>query len=250
MRLHHRHFPPAIPARASALTSALILAIASGAAFAQQAAPATPEDIAERLRIIERRLGIARAGDDSVPGDVAELDRRLRAVELGLDERDRQATIAAATPPAEAKPGPEITLSTDKGASIRSADGKAQLKLGVLVQADWRNFIDTDAPAQNDTFLWRRIRPTLEGGWGDLVGFRITPEFAGDGASIVDAYVDLKFNPAATVRVGKVKGPVGLERLQGGSATALIERGFPTELAPNRDIGAQLQGALAKSNVN
>ena len=32
--------------------------------------------------------------------------------------------------------------------------------------------------------------------------------------------------------------------------TALVERGFPTELAPNRDIGAQLQGALAQSKVN
>src|SRR5690606_24253549 len=133
--------------------------------------------------------------------DLAELDRRLRAIELGLDERDRQTAVAAAPVP-ENKPGPEIALDADKGASIKSADGRVQLKLGALVQADHRVFIDDDERPQNDTFLWRRIRPTLEGGWGDLVGFRITPEFAGDSASIVDAYVDLKFSPAATLRVG------------------------------------------------
>ena len=245
--------PPAAktrrPRRATlALSVALLL---TSTAVAQDAAT-TPEQIAERLRIVERRLGIA-PGDGAARTDLAELDRRLRAIELGLDERDRQSALVTAPPapqPAGKKPGPEITLSTDKGASIKSADGQVQLKLGVLAQADHRVFIDDDQRPQNDGFLWRRVRPTLEGSWGDLVGFRLTPEFAGDSASLIDAYVDLKFSPAATVRVGKVKGPIGLERLQGGGALAMIERGFPTELAPNRDLGAQLQGVLAKSKLN
>lgn len=244
---HLRPRPSSASIRRSAL--ALTLALLSTPVVAQTAAP-TPEEIAERLRIVERRLGIG-PDDASARNDLAELDRRLRAIELGLDERDRQASVAVAPAPSAsaAKPGPEVTLSADKGASIRSADDQVQLKLGVLAQADHRVFIDDDPAAQNDTFLWRRIRPTLEGSWGDLVGFRLTPEFAGDSASIVDAYVDLKFSPAATVRVGKVKGPIGLERLQSGGAIALVERGFPTELAPNRDIGVQLQGALAGAKV-
>lgn len=210
---------------------------------AQEAAP-TPAQVAERLRIIERRLGIAPA-EDAAPTDLSELDRRLRVIELGLDERDRQHASTATV-----APQPTLTLAADQGAAIRSADGQVQLKLGALVQADHRLFSDDDAHPQNDSFLWRRIRPTLEGSWGRLVGFRITPEFAGDSASIVDAYIDLKFSPAATVRAGKVKGPVGLERLQSGGATALVERGFPTELAPNRELGVQLQGALAASRLN
>ncbi len=240
---------PPTPSRAWPQRGALALSLAllAPTAAAQDAAP-TPGDIAERLRIVERRLGIA-PDEGAARADLAELDRRLRAIELGLDERDRQTAVAAAPAP-EKKPSPEVTLAADKGASIKSADGQVQLKLGALVQADHRVFIDDDERPQNDTFLWRRIRPTLEGSWGDLVGFRITPEFAGDSASIVDAYVDLKFSPAATLRVGKVKGPIALERLQGGAATALIERGFPTELAPNRELGVQLQGALASSKVN
>src|SRR5690606_19300104 len=106
-----------------------------------------------------------------------------------------------------------------------------------------------DAVANNDTFLWRVLRPTLEGSWGDLVGFRLTPEFAGDGASIVDAWVDLKFSPAATLRLGKSTLPVGLERLQSSSALGFVERGLPSEIAPNRDIGVQLQGSVADSKL-
>jgi phosphate-selective porin OprO/OprP len=119
-----------------------------------------------------------------------------------------------------------------------------------LVQADQRTFIGDNALPQNDSFLFRLIRPTLEGSFGPLVGFRLTPDFAGDSATIVDAYVDLRFDPAYTLRVGKFAGPVGLERLESSGATAMVERGFPTELAPNRDIGVQLQGELASGRVN
>src|SRR5690606_1389744 len=51
-------------------------------------------------------------------------------------------------------------------------------------------------------------------------------------------------------RAGKVKGPVGLERLQGGGATAFIERGLPTELVPNRELGVQLQGEVLDKTLN
>src|SRR5690606_39597886 len=95
------------PPRRTAL--ALSLALLSSAALAQEAAP-TPEQIAERLRIVERSLGIA-ATDGVAPTDLAELDRRLRAVELGLDQRNRQ--VAAAPPPSpEQKPAPADRKST------------------------------------------------------------------------------------------------------------------------------------------
>ncbi|HRN61533.1 MAG TPA: porin [Luteimonas sp.] len=250
MRLSTAPPPRSGATRPRRRTLALTLALLSATTAAQDAAP-TPEQIAERLRIVERRLGIA-PDEGTARSDLAELDRRLRAIELGLDERDRQSALAVAAPPppVEKKPAPEIILAADKGASIRSADGSVQLKLGAVLQADHRSFIDDDQRPQNDSFLWRRIRPTLEGSWGDLVGFRLTPEFAGDSASIVDAWIDLKFSPAATVRAGKLKGPISLERLQGASAIAFVERGFPTELAPNRDLGVQLQGALAASKLN
>lgn len=228
--------------------SRLSLAIALGlASIPALAADPTIEALAQRLAALEQRLGAAEASvglstDPASNPGTNDLDQRLRVIERKLELQAEEATAKAASMPV-------LSLS-DKGVALKSGDGDVELKLRGLVQADGRFFLDDDANPQNDTFLFRRIRPTLEGSWGKLVGFRLTPEFAGDSATIVDAYVDLKFDPRATVRIGKVKGPVGLERLQSGGSLAMVERGFPTELAPNRDIGVQLQGALAGDRVS
>jgi phosphate-selective porin OprO/OprP len=191
--------------------------------------------------------GVAQAADGP---SVEELDQRIKVLERQLELQAEDAATKAkdATVPS----------ASDKGFSLKKGD--YELKIKGLVQADLRYYLDdynptkkaapTDADRFNDTTLFRRIRPTFEGSLGKLVGFRLTPEFAGDSATIVDAYLDLKFNPAATVRVGKVKGPVALERLQSGGSTNFVERGFPTELAPNRDLGVQLQGDLFNSTLN
>lgn len=199
-------------------------------AFAQQA---SVEDLDQRIKILERQL------------------------EIQKEEGETKAKDAT------------TTKIDDKGVSIKKGD--YELKIKALVQFDGRTFLDDFNPANttptattnrnglysNDTWTFRRIRPTFEGSLGKWVGFRLTPEFAGTGAGevagnnlIVDAYVDLKLDPAYTIRAGKVKGPVALERLQSGGALTFVERGFPTELAPNRDLGIQLQGELFASTVN
>jgi len=189
---------------------------------------------------------------------VQDLDQRIKILERQLEIQKEEA---------ETKAKDATTSKIDeKGVSIKKGD--FELKIKGLVQADVRTYLDDYNPANttetattnrnglysNDTVTFRRIRPTFEGTFGKLVGFRLTPEFAGNGsgdaASIVDAYIDLKFSPAATLRAGKVKGPVGLERLQSGGSIGFVERGFPTELAPNRDLGIQLQGELFSSILN
>jgi phosphate-selective porin OprO/OprP len=137
----------------------------------------------------------------------------------------------------------------DKGLSARSADGAYELKLRGAVQADRRSFGDGDG-GQNDGFLFRIVRPTLEGQLGPLVAFRITPELAGDSASILDAWIDLRFDPRYTLRAGRFTSPVGLERLQSSSALSMMERAYPSELAPNRELGVQLQGELAQGRAS
>lgn len=233
--------------RASArlLSVAIALVIASPSVLAQDAKPsdaASQHALIERLEALERRLGVGGNTAEGTVGDAADLDRRLRVIERRLE-------LQAEDTAAKAAKDPVVSLAANKGLSIKSPEG-LELKVRGLVQADGRFFVGDERVPQNDGFLFRRIRPTLEGTWGSLVGFRITPEFAGDSATVVDAYVDLKFDPRATVRIGKVKGPVGLERLQSGGAIALVERGFPTELAPNRDLGVQLQGELFTNRLS
>jgi len=178
-----------------------------------------------------------------------EEEPRLEDVDTRLRVLERKAEIADEEAAARAKSSSSASAS-DKGFSLKSADGNYELKLRALVQGDARFYVDDNIPRFNDTFMLRRLRPTFEGSLGKLIGFRLTPEFAGASATIVDAYLDLKFHPAAVVRVGKQKGPVGLERLQSGGSLTFIERAFPTELAPNRDIGVTLQGELASATVN
>jgi phosphate-selective porin OprO/OprP len=172
-----------------------------------------------------------------------ELDQRLKVVE-------RQLEISKEDAETRAKDASSANAG-EKGFSLKSAKGDYELKLRALAQVDGRFFL-ADQNQFRDQFLLRRLRPTFEAWLGKFVGLRLTPEFAagagtsGDGlaASIVDAYIDLKFAPWAGLRVGKQKGPVGLERLQSGSAISFIERGYVTELVPNRDIGAALFGEV------
>jgi phosphate-selective porin OprO/OprP len=220
------------------LLSLALLAAFAPPAFAAEAL--TVEDLAERLRVLEQRLGTAPAAESGAD-PVAALDQRLRILERQLEIQQEEAAVRATTAP--------VLAVGDKGLSVKTPKGDYEIRLRGLVQADHRAFLGDDSPAFNDGFLFRRIRPTLEGNLGPLIGFRLTPEFAGDSATIVDAYVDVKFDPRYTLRAGKLKSPIGLERLQSGGATALIERGFPTELAPNRDLGVQLQGELARGTV-
>lgn len=227
----------------SRLVAAIALASALPAAHAQTAQP-NLQDIARRLQAIEQRLGTATPEPAVNDNGLADLDQRLRIIERKLElQAEEAATKAAATP--------TIALSADKGLSVKSTPpGDVEVKFKALVQADGRFFIDDGQFAQNDTFLFRRVEPTVEGSWGKLIGFRLNAQLAGDSATLNDAYVDLRFDPRATLRIGKTKTPVGLERLQSSGALAMVEQGFPSELAPGRDIGVQLQGEFAQSRLS
>lgn len=178
---------------------------------------------------------------------VQELEQRLLVLERKLEIQNEEAAT-------KAKDAPVVTAS-EKGFSLKNAKGDYEIKFTGLAQIDGRYFIGDDS-AFRDGFQARRLRPTIQGNLGKLVSFRFTPEFAGSGFgdasgnSIVDAYFDLKFSPAASLRIGKQKGPIGLERLQSGGSIELIERGFPTELVPNRDLGVALFGELAQGTVS
>jgi len=74
--------------------------------------------------------------------------------------------------------------------------------------------------------------------------YRLMPDFGQGTARLFDGYLNARLWPAAQLRVGKYKPPVGLERLQSANDLLFVERGLPTNLVPNRDVGAQLHGDL------
>jgi phosphate-selective porin OprO/OprP len=139
--------------------------------------------------------------------------------------------------------------STRRGFVIASADGANVLKLGALIQADGRYFPDSSTPSTANTWLLRRVRPILQGTLDDIYDFKLMPDFGGGKAIVQDAFVTARFEPWLQLTVGKLKAPVGLERLQSAADIRFIERGLPTDLVPNRDIGVQLGGALAAGRL-
>lgn len=229
-----RHTARAGSRRWAPLAVAVLCSLALPA-FAQH--KPTVEELQQRLEALERRLGTSVASDGSGEASVTDLDQRLRVIERRLELQQEEAV-------AKAKEAPVISVN-DKGASFKSADGNYEVRLRGLLQGDARFYVNDESLPQNDTFLLRTARPIIEGSLGKLIGFRFTPEFAGDSASIVDAYIDVRLDPAYTLRVGKFTSPVGLERLQSSSSLSGVERALPSELAPNRDIGVQLQGDVA-----
>ena len=243
---------PPVARPSIAFSSGIAVAASGGAASAasvrEAAQAAKIEALEDRLRRVEQLLAAAGTSNPAnANGAVASessdaLDQRLRIL-----ERQHELDQDAAT--AKAASTPVISLS-DKGLAARSPDGNFEIKFRGAVQADQRSYFGDKALPLNDTFLFRLVRPTIEGQFGSLVAFRLTPEFAGDSATLVDAWIDLRFNPAYTLRIGKMTSPVGLERLQSSSYLSMMERAFPSELAPNRDIGLQLQGDLANGRAS
>ncbi len=110
-----------------------------------------------------------------------------------------------------------------------------------LLQLDGRFFPDNGL----DTFTTRSLRPEVDARFGDIEA-RIVPDFGGGKLVVQDAYIDVGYLEGVTFRFGKLKVPFGLERLQPEGTPMFVERGLPTQIAPNRDVGVEAFGELAR----
>ncbi len=180
-------------------------------------------------------------GNEQLRQEIEEQKQRLAVLERKLELQDEAAKAATSS-------APKVTASATRF-QIASANGENFVRFRGTLHADNRVYSGDSVPETADTFLLRRVRPTIEGTFGGIYDFRFTPDFGGGRSVIIDAYVAARFNPGATLTVGKFKPPVGLERLQSGSDLRFIERGLPTFLVPNRDIGAQLSGEFGGGKV-
>jgi phosphate-selective porin OprO/OprP len=166
-----------------------------------------------------------------------EAEQKIKVLERKLENQDEVQAAAATSAPQVRAGGTRY--------SIGNADGSSFVRLRGVLQADGRHFEGDGSPATANTWLLRSIRPIIEGTFSNIYDFRITPDFAQGRTVLQDAYVTARFKPWAAVTVGKFKQQVGLERLVGDADTRFPERGFPTSLVPNRDLGVQLGGDLA-----
>jgi phosphate-selective porin OprO/OprP len=168
------------------------------------------------------------------PPTPQELDERLKL----LERRDEVAQEQTAE---KAKTAPTVTTGRE-GIRIKSADGSSWMRVGGYVQVDGRFFTGDDERPTVNTWVLRRVRPIFEGSVANRFDFRVMPDFGLGTTVLQDAYVDWRFGATTRLRAGKTKVPFGLERLQSAQDLLFVERDFPTNIAPNRDIGLMLTG--------
>jgi phosphate-selective porin OprO/OprP len=195
-------------------------------------------------------VGMAPQGfaQQAVSSDTSPLSLETRVDDLDQQIRvlQRLRELSADSVAAAAKDQVTATASAKDGFSLKSADGIYALRFRGYFQSDGRLFPGTEAVGGVDNLLIRRARPILEATVGRYFDFRLMPDFGGTSPTIFDAYWDGRFAPQFTVRAGKFKPPVGLERLQSATDIAFAERGLPTNLVPSRDVGLQVAGDISE----
>ncbi len=188
-------------------------------------------------------IQLSHAEDVSPPAQ--SLEQRLAILERKY-ENDQEAAAA------KAKDGAGAVAGKD-GFQLKSNDGNFTLKVGGLVQGDYRNYFGDHGSFQfADQFLVRRARIILDGTVNKYVRFRIVPDFANGGGTttgptsslLPDAYVDLNYWAFAKLRAGKFKSPISLENLQSDPVRWFNEVSLAAQLGPNRDAGVQLSGDI------
>ena len=102
---------------------------------------------------------------------IEELSQKLLVLERKLELQDETAQAAARSTP--------VVKASPKGFSLQSADSQNVVKLRGTLHFDGRRFTDDVTTETSDTWLLRRVRPTLEGTLGGIYDFRFTPDFAG-----------------------------------------------------------------------
>jgi len=205
--------------RTSALVALIAVAVSGSGVFAQQ------KSIEQRLQELEQEIQIL---------------------------KQQQAVAKEVSIPAPKSVDTTIVKAGSDGFIIQSADGDFKLRVGGYAQADARFYLHDPAVRGSagyatDTFLLRRVRPILEGTVFRDFDYRIVTDF-GNGAAqtalLQDAYVEWKYLPWLKVRGGKFKPEVGLEQLQQDTWLFFAERGLPSDLLPQRDVGFQVSGDL------
>ena len=226
------------------------------------------DQLEKRLEKLDRLEALAVKSEASyaapavatISPDVAKLKTKVNVLERKLEVQEEVNTAAFKKLP--------IFDGGENGFKITSSDKKHQLRIGSSIQTDYRNFLGDNPPAWNagssaatgwmgpvgpDSIFLRQARIILEGYVFNDIYFKLMPDFAQTSNTsnlIPDAFVDFAYEPKASLLVGKYKPSIGLERLQGDANTVFLERAFPTNLAPNRDMGLQLHGAFAKPGYN
>lgn len=137
--------------------------------------------------------------------------------------------------------------------SWATADGTIRINLGGVLQPRFQFLAPVEAESTSSHFM-RRARVDLNGSLlNGLLRFRLLPELAGQGASLMDGWVELDVTTGLRFRAGQFVLPFQWQRFVSGSRQHFTERGDPSQtfgFAGARDAGIALFGSDTGNTVS
>ena len=200
-----------------------------------QSTPADPKD--QEIQLLKTEINQLEHRVDTLEG----LDQKVKVIDRKLEVQQEVQHQRELEMP--------VVKVSDEGFSLSSPNHDYNLGLGGFIQGDGRFFTSGADKDVSSTFFLNRVRPILTGAVGKYYNFNITPDFGQGRVTLQDAYINMTYWDYASLRVGKFKAPLDLERLQSDRDLAFSERSEIQNLVPNRDTGFSLHGRLLEGRV-
>ena len=176
-----------------------------------QSTPADPRD--QEIQLLKTEINQLEHRVDTLEG----LDQKVKVIDRKLEVQQEVQHQRELEMP--------IVKVSDEGFSLSSPNHDYNLGLGGIIQGDGRFFTSGADKNVGSTFFLNRVRPILTGSLGKYYNFNITPDFGQGKVTLQDAYINMTYWDYASLRVGKFKAPLDLERLQHGPRPG-IQRAF------------------------
>ena len=165
---------------------------------------------------------------------------------LGAQEPAPTPTPPPAAAPVQPPPKPTAEVGFKNGFTLRTPDGKNELRLGGSVHFDSRAYFgDSVAP---DSFDIRRARLDVNSKLAGWMEVRIQAALE-DNPYIRNAWLDLRFSDPLHLRVGQMKVPFSTEWMTQDNDINFVERAVDSPIYPFIDRGALVWGDLADKRL-
>jgi phosphate-selective porin OprO/OprP len=216
--------------------------IPAGPVRAQSTHYADPKD--QEIELLKKEIKQLEQRVDTLEGlnqKVKVIDQKVEVQAQKLDIEDQAEQRKALEMP--------IVKTSDEGFSLSSPNHDYNINFGGIIQGDGRFFTSGADKNVSSTFYLDRVRPILTGSLWKYYNFNITPDFGQGKVVLQDAYLNITYFDYASLRGGKFKAPLDLERLQSDRDLEFSQRSEIQNLVPNRDTGFTLHGRLLDGRV-
>ena len=225
---------PILPVLLAAVVTGAILP--AGPAHAQSKLSSDPKD--QEIELLKTEIKHLESRVDTLEG----LDQKVKVI-------DRKFEIQQEAEHQKALEAPIVKVGED-GFSLSSPNHDYNIAFGGILQGDGRFFASGNDKNVGSTFFLNRVRPIITGSVAKYYNFNITPDFGQGRVTLQDAYLNITYWDYASLRTGKFKAPLDLERLQSDRDLEFSERSEIQNLVPNRDTGFSLHGRLFDGRIN